>query len=130
MSVIVSKRQPQKYDSLTKAIILARYTVAICMNEKNFPKKFRWILTKDIVNESLHIITNLRKAANIELQTKDLKEEKYSYQIEAYNSCESLLTLIEVAWPLMPLHEDRVEYWTGLVIDVEEAIEAWIKRNK
>lgn len=130
MSVIVSKRGKQKFGVITKALELAAYTVKICSNEKNFPKKYRWVITKDIVNEALHIVTSIRKANNLDLRHASLRDKRLEYQMEANGSCEALLTLIEVAWDVMPLSDDRVEFWTGLVIAVEEALAVWRESDK
>lgn len=130
MSVIVSKRGRQKFGVITKALILARHTVKVCANEKNFPKKYRWILTKEMIVESLKIVTNIRKANNLDLRHPELRADRYRYQMEANGSCEALLTLIEVAWGILPLSEQKVEYWTGLVVDVEEALAAWLDSDK
>ena len=128
MSVIVSQRGKQTFGVITKAIKLAEYTVKICVNEKNFPKKYRWIFTKEIIVETLHIVTNIRKAYSSE--KNKLYDDAYHYQIEANGACESLLTLIEVAWGVLSIPSSRIEYWTGLIIDVEEALADWVDNDK
>lgn len=130
MSVIVSKRGPQKFGVITKAIKLAVYTVKICANNKYFPKKYRWMLTNRIVTEALNIVLNLRKANNLNLNRPELHADRYSHQMEANGACEALLTLIEVAWGVMPLSENRIEYWTGMVIDVEESLKTWVDSDR
>lgn len=55
MSVIKAKRQEGKLSVLVKAREMCVYTITICKNEKNFPKRNRWILTQPIVSEALAI---------------------------------------------------------------------------
>lgn len=55
LSVIKSKRQEGKLQVLTKARELCAYTVMVCKNEKNFPKRDRWIITQPIVSEALNM---------------------------------------------------------------------------
>ena len=62
LSVIKSKRQEGKLQVLTKARELCAYTVMVCKNEKNFPKRDRWILTQPIVGEALAIMSCIRRA--------------------------------------------------------------------
>lgn len=45
MSVVKSKRTKSELEVVNKAIALASYTIHICSNEKNFPKRYRWCLT-------------------------------------------------------------------------------------
>ena len=42
MSVVKSKRGIGKMLVVTRANELAVYTIRICSNEKNFPKRYRW----------------------------------------------------------------------------------------
>lgn len=45
MAVPEGKRTESKLAVQTKVIELAEYTITICSNEKNFPKRYRWCLT-------------------------------------------------------------------------------------
>ena len=62
MSVVKSKRGKSKFEVLVKANELAAFTIRICSNEKNFPKRYRWAITSKIVNEAIDICRYIRKA--------------------------------------------------------------------
>lgn len=62
MSVVKSKRGKSKFEVLVKANKLAAFTIRICSNEKNFPKRYRWTITSKIVNEAIDICRYIRKA--------------------------------------------------------------------
>ena len=62
MTVIKSKRQPGKFEILSMVREMCVYTITICKNEKNFPKRDRWILTQPIVSEALAAMTCIRRA--------------------------------------------------------------------
>ena len=49
MSVPKGKRTEGKLQVLVELQALCAYTIQICKNEKNFPKRDRWILTQHIV---------------------------------------------------------------------------------
>lgn len=48
MSVVESKREEGELRALTKARELAVYTIRICCNENNFPKRYRWCITNKV----------------------------------------------------------------------------------
>lgn len=50
MSVPKSKRGKSKMEVITKVNELTEYTIHICSNEKNFPKRYRWCLTSKIID--------------------------------------------------------------------------------
>lgn len=76
MSVVKSKRGKSKFEVLVKANKLAAFTIRICSNEKNFPKRYRWTITSKIVNEAIDICRYIRKANKRVLNREMLKEYK------------------------------------------------------
>ena len=71
LSVIKAKRQEGKLNTLTKAREMCAYTIQICKNEKNFPKRDRWLLTQPIVNEALGIMTCIRRANAVRVEIRE-----------------------------------------------------------
>jgi hypothetical protein len=59
LTVPEGKRTQSKLSVQTKAIELATYTITICSNEKNFPKRYRWCLTSKIVDTAIEIISDI-----------------------------------------------------------------------
>lgn len=130
MSVLKAKRTESKLMVIVKARELCTYTIKICKNEKHFPKRDRWILTQPIVSEALTIFRNTRKANAVNVETADDYLYRRRQQVEAYSCCESLLSLIELAYTTLGLESERVEYWTGLVLEVETLLAKWKSRDK
>lgn len=130
MSVLVNQRGEQKLEVVTKAIALADYTIQICKNEKNFPKRDRWILTSKITNLSLDIVTGVRKANDVRVTSREDYIFRRQLQVEAAGNCEALLTLIDIAYRNLGLESRRVEYWTGLIIELEKLISKWRKSDR
>ena len=130
LSVIKSKRQEGKLQVLTKARELCAYTVMVCKNEKNFPKRDRWILTQPIVTEALAIMSCVRRANSVNVETREDYAYRRGQQTEAYARAEALLTLLDIAYASLSLESDRVEHWTGLILDVETLIQKWKRSDK
>jgi len=130
MSVPYWKRGKQNFGVLTKAMDLAVHTVELCGNEKNFPKKYRWMLTQEIVKYALKIVTHIREANSINVQNQRDLGTRRALQVEAYGECEALLTLVEVAYGYLNLESLSIEHWTGMIVDVEDGISAWRKSDR
>lgn len=117
---------------------LTIYTIKICKNEKVFPKSYRWILTQQIVNEAVEAMNCIRRANSTRLpdgkMQKDVASDNARYRLrqqsEAYSHLEALLGMMDIAYGALPISGDRMEYWTGLVVGVEEKLKAWVKSDK
>lgn len=130
MSVIKAKRQEGKLSVLVKAREMCVYTITICKNEKNFPKRDRWILTQPIVSEVLAIMSCIRRANAVNVETKEDYIYRRQQQIEAYSRCEAMLTLMEIAYKVLSIDSERIEYWTGLVVETESLLQRWKRSDK
>ena len=130
LSVIKAKRQEGKLTVLVKARDMCHYTLTICKNEKNFPKRDRWILTHPVVNEALSIMTCLRRSNAVRVETQADYDYRRNQQVMAYGHAEALLTLIELAYVTLNLESDRVDHWTGLIFEVEPLIQKWRRSDK
>ena len=109
---------------------MCAYTVQICKNEKNFPKRDRWILTQPIVNEALAVLACIRRANAVRVTRAEDYIYRRSQQVEAYAHAEALLALIDVAYISLSIESNRVEYWTGLILEVEEKLGGWRKSDR
>lgn len=130
LSVPLSKRKQGKLETLTRARELCAYTIQICKNEKNFPKRDRWLLTQPIVTETLSIMSCIRRANSVRVETREDYVYRRAQQIEAFAHAEALLTLIDIAYTCLSLETERVEHWTGLVIGVERLLQEWRRSDK
>lgn len=130
MSVPKSRRGQGRLEVLTKALDLVDYTITICKNEKNFPKRDRWILTNRIVEAVLDIAENIRKGNTIRVEREEDFIRRREYQQKATESAEWALTLIDVAYRNIGIESSRVEFWTGLALEVERLISAWRKSDR
>ena len=70
MSVVKSKRGQSELEVITQSRNLASYTIKICSNEKNFPKRYRWCITNNIVNDALNIYSCIQRSNAIFVKFK------------------------------------------------------------
>ena len=125
MSVPKGKRTEGKLQVLVELQALCAYTIQICKNEKNFPKRDRWILTQHIVKLAIEAYTFARKANAVRVMTMDDYKLRRSYQIQCKSSLEALLGLIDIAYMALGLDGQRVEFWTKSVMSAEDKLAAW-----
>ena len=71
MSVPKSKRSHGRLEALTKARAIKNYTLQVCTNEKNFPKRYRWCITNNIVEETTEICRKIVRANAIRVVNID-----------------------------------------------------------
>lgn len=125
MSVPKTKRSKSRLAIVTKSIQLATYTVQICSNEKHFPKRYRWCITSKIVENALEInkyilMANATKTGKTTLKD-DLKIRCHYWSIAWSSTC-SMLSLMEIAYNAFGIDGKRMEYWTGLVVQLQDLI--------
>ena len=130
MSVKVADRQEGKFEILPKVCEMCAYTINICKNEKNFPKRDRWILTQKIVNEALDVMTCIRRANAVRVIEREDYTYRRSQQVEALSHAEALMSLIDIAYTTLHIEAERVQYWVRLVLDVEEKLKGWRKSDR
>ena len=129
-SVPKSKRKRSDLELSVKANELAAYTIRICSNENNFPKRYRWCITSKIVDTVIDVnrFIDLANAIHVE-KRKDAKMRR-KYQIKAQAHIRSLLTLMNIAYCLFDIDEKRIDYWTGMVVSIQTLLQNWKKSDK
>ena len=130
MSVVKSKRGKPKLDVLTKAAELRVYTIRICSNEKNFPKRLRWCMTNDLVKEAGNVHRYIRKANSIYVAFRSDFDTRRQFQNQAIASIDAMLGDMDIAYALFNIDDNRIEYWTGLVIEVQNLVREWRKSDQ
>lgn len=130
MSVVSGKRSEGDLTVITKANALLAYTIQICSNETNFPKRYRWCLTGKIIDTSTDIASKLIQANAVRVESSEDYTRRLTYQKEALELTYVLLNLIDAAYQVFSLRSSRVEHWTGLIVDLQRLIRGWHKKDK
>lgn len=114
----------------TKAIELAKYSIAACHNEKIFPKRSRRALAEKIINSVVLIHNNVYKANNTYVVTRDDAEYRLNLQKEAIREINELPPTIELAYHLYNISGKKVDHWVGLILEEQELLKKWHKSDK
>lgn len=130
MSVIKAKRSEGKLQVLIQANNLCVYTIQIFKNEKYFPKRDRWIMTQHIVHEALDVLCCIKRANAVNVATWEDYKYRRAQQVEAYSHAEALLTLLDVAYITLCIESQRIEFWTGQIISVENLLKKWRESDR
>lgn len=129
MSVPASKRGVGRLEIITKARELKRYTLQICTNEKNFPKRYRWCVTNDIVKETNDMCRLIVSANAVKVETINDKLRRNERQKQAYELTEVLLEDIDTAYTFFHLDSDRVEFWTSQIVNIQTLLRSWMRSD-
>ena len=130
MSVAQYDRHEGRLEVLEHSRRLLDYTLTIINNEKNFPKRDRWILTKPIIDETMNLVTSIRKANSVLVQSDVDYNCRRRFQVDAFASLSALLTLIDAAYRHMHLDSKKIEHWTGLCVETGNKLKAWMKADR
>lgn len=129
MSVPKSKRSHGRLEALTKARAIKNYTLQVCTNEKNFPKRYRWCITNNIVEETTEICRKIVRANAIRVVNIDDYNRRILFQKEAYELTEVLLEDIDTAYTFFHLTSNRVEYWTAEIEELQKLLKGWMRSD-
>ena len=109
-----------------KAQYLASYTVKILGNEKVFPPTVDKELVKRIRNCALDIYAKAWAANGIHAETNNVNREmRYRLQEDSILLCDCMLAYIGIAKQVFHLRSKRMKYWSGLIIEVKNLLQAW-----
>ena len=125
MTVVKSRRGESELEVITKSRELAKYTIQICDNEKNFPKRHRWFTNNRIADVALDVCGFIYEANSTYVKFWSDYVIRRNNQIQALNSIERLLLNMTIAYELYHVESKRIDYWTGLVIEVQKLLRAW-----
>ena len=130
MSVRKGDRGEGKLQVLNKARELKKYSLTIVKSEKNFPKSTRWLYASPIVNEVREACICIRHANSVYVTTEDEYNYRRMEQVKAHAHLDALLDLIDDAYDAGYISGKQVEYWTGLILNTDDLLKAWIKSDK
>ena len=124
MSVRKEDRGEGKFETLTKALKVAAYTIDITDN-KNVFKPEHSKTTERIVMLATDIYHRARVANDIRVVTSEDLSERNRLQNQAIAECDHLLTEIQIAKRLFHLRTKRVAYWGGMVEELKGYLRKW-----
>ena len=130
MSVLARFRSESPFEVRDRARNLEVKIIKLCMNEKYFPKRYRFILTTSII-EDAHKLVDYIEAANTLPLTEDFIKRRLTYQKEALIRIENLFRKFILAEELGFTIPESTLVELGESLEREEAlIKSWIESDK
>lgn len=132
MSVVKGEREPGSDNLVTEDLArgLCVYTIQVCKNEKNFPKRDRWILTSEIVKCAVKAYGKIREANSIKVKTEDDYKLRRRDQVKARKKLKRMEGLVEIAGDVLSLEEDRIVYWGNYIRQTLDLLTKWRESDR
>lgn len=126
MSVAEPLRHKGRLEVHVKAQFLASYTAQILMNGKVFDQNVDKVLIDRIRKCAIDIYVKSWQANKIRADTNDINRTmRYQLQEEAIMICDELHACIGIAKSVYHLRHRRMKYWSGLITEVRNLLQAW-----
>ena len=126
MSVPEGQRKKGRLEVHIKAQGLASYTAKILSNEKVFNPEIDEEIIRRIKNCAYDIYANAWSANGIRAETNEVNRRmRYERQETAILLCDTMLAYIGIAKQIFHLRRKRMQYWSGLILDVRKLLQAW-----
>lgn len=130
MSVPKRKRAEGELKVLTKANDLMAYTIKVCSNEKNFPKRYRWCITNRIIDTTAEITDLIIHANSIYAETEEDVQRRIVLIKNAMELTYVLLNQLQLAYQLFRVPPERIEFWTGEIKELQRLLRGWKKGHR
>lgn len=103
----------------------------ITSNENNFAPGISQVLLSKIQALAMEVYLNVWNANNVRVDDDLNKWLRRSHlQIEAAEKCNDLLALIYGSQTVYHIRARRIEYWSGLIIEVRNLVRKWNSGDK
>ena len=130
MSVLARLRSESPFEVRDNARKLEVKIIRLCMNEKYFPKRYRFILTTNII-EDAHKMVDYIEAANVIPLSDEYVKRRRMYQKESIIKIENLFRKLILAEELGFTIPEATLIELGEALNKEESlIKNWIESDK
>ena len=132
MSVTTDKRTPteDRFETGEAFRNMAAYVVRIAKNEKNFPKRDRWIITYEFAKAAVKAYGHVVAANETEVNELDDYQYRRGQQVKAKAALKKTLSYAEIAYTELGLGADKLETLTGLVMKCRSLLSAWRESDR
>lgn len=139
MAVPKSQRAKTPLTVLTELDALISYTIQLCTDERRFPKRYRWCLTKDIIDSAIKAKADAARANSVYVNDRESAILRRTYQQKAIANLAALGTLMDTAFKvfngLRHLDEEKpkkhvnIATWTARYDKTKALMLAWKKSD-
>lgn len=125
---------------LIEANTLVCYTIKLCTDETKFPKRYRWCLTQEIVQNAANMKANIARANSVYVSDCESAILRRTYQQKALADLAALAALMDTAFNLFdglryldkedrPKKRVNIANWTAQLDKVKSLLLAWKKAD-
>ena len=129
MSVRTGDRKEGKITVVDASRQLIEYTYDR-VHDKTLPKADRWLMAKTIWDDASQARAKLLRANSIRVESTPEAEERILLLKQVIGHLDSLNASIDTLHIKDKISDDRSDFWTGLVTDMQNLTKAMLKSNK
>lgn len=139
MAVPKSQRAKTPLTVLTELDALISYTIQLCTDERRFPKRYRWCLTKDIIDSAIKAKADAARANSVYVSDRESAMLRRTYQQKAIANLAALGTLMDTAFKVFsglrhldeekPKKHANIATWTARYDKTKALMLAWKKSD-
>ena len=127
MSDLKSRREQSEMQFFQTAVDVQNELIKFCMEEKNVPKKYRFVYAIPIIAEGQALVDNVVNANTIFVKTNEEVIDRRHYQNEANANCEKILQKLQSLRTVLGIDSGQLKNIVGMVISEKGYITAWKK---
>lgn len=129
MSVLKSRREQSEMQFFQTAVDIQNELIKFCMEEKNVPKKYRFVYAIPIIAEGQALVDNVVNANTIFVKTNEEVIDRRHYQNEANANCEKILQKLQSLRTVLGIDSGQLKNIVGMVISEKGYITEWKKSD-
>ena len=114
----------------TKAYELSAYTIRETGKEKVIPKHHRWAIGNRLNDIAFSLVSHIDMANTMRLDNSLEREQRFLEQRLALGDTFKILTGIHIVYSLSKFDMDKMKYWIGSVIEIQELLRGWIESDR
>ncbi len=130
MSVLARFRKESPFEARDLAREIEVKIIRLCMNEKYYPKRYRYTISQSLIDSALRM-SDYITAANALPNNEQHREQREKYQQNAYMMCEVILRKLDLSERLeFSIPEGLLTEIIEMILKEEKAITGWINASK
>lgn len=129
-NVLARNRSLSSLEFYKAACELRSAVTKLVMNERNVPKKYRYVFAVPMVNLMHDLFANITTANTFYPLCEHDLEVRRDFQTYAITSCEQALQMMQYMLDVLPVSPDKMRRPTELALRLIILLKAWRKANK
>ena len=129
-NVLVRHRSISELEFYRNACELRGTLTRFVMNEKNVPKRYKFVFAVPMVNLLLELFNNITMANTIYAISEHEAQLRRDYQTKAIANCEQVLQLLQYMTDTLPIDVNKLRIPIDLIRKEIALLKAWRKATK